>query len=110
MSPCCQAAIYLCTNGKCPTCAHSLIHLTLPPSLPHAVAMATQDMSKQLRALPALPEAPNASLYLMARLERVWDMLAMPLTSRLDMVLHFTQRERALTFEKAMDVSAWLME
>ncbi|GFH16770.1 uncharacterized protein HaLaN_13261 [Haematococcus lacustris] len=40
-----------------------------------------------------------------ARLERVWNLLLMPLTARLDMVLAYTARERANQFETALE--AW---
>lgn len=42
--------------------------------------------------------------YVRARLERVWAVLEMPPAMRLDMVLHFTRRERALQFQASLEV------
>eukprot|EP00798_Chlamydomonas_sp_ICE-L_P008200 gene8200-1462_t len=56
----------------------------------------------RLKSLPELPDAPTASQHLQARLERLWTLLKVPLTQRLDMVLSYTKQDRANQFEEAV--------
>jgi hypothetical protein len=44
-------------------------------------------------------------LWAQARLERLWEVLELPLIQRLDSVLVFTNQERACHFEHALLVS-----
>ncbi|GFR41135.1 hypothetical protein Agub_g1783 [Astrephomene gubernaculifera] len=55
--------------------------------------------------LPPLPPGDmDAGAYVRSRLERLWSVLGMPPQMRLDMVLHFTARERALTFATSLEL------
>ncbi|KAG1674607.1 hypothetical protein FOA52_001856 [Chlamydomonas sp. UWO 241] len=54
--------------------------------------------------LPELPGAPTESLALQAQLERIWEMLRLPLIARLDMVLEFTRKERVLQFGPCLEM------
>ncbi|KXZ56540.1 hypothetical protein GPECTOR_1g485 [Gonium pectorale] len=53
--------------------------------------------------LPPLPPGDmDAGAYVRCRLERLWGVLEMPPALRLDMVLYFTARERALSFGSSL--------
>ncbi|KAG2483445.1 hypothetical protein HYH03_017699 [Edaphochlamys debaryana] len=60
-------------------------------------------------ALPPLPSddttgAMDAGAFVRSRLERLWAVLGMPPHMRLDMVLYFTARSRALTFGASLEL------
>ncbi len=56
-----------------------------------------------MQPLPPLPAGDmDAGGWVRGRLERVWGVLQMPPPMRLDMVLHFTRADRAMTFAHSL--------
>ncbi len=74
----------------------------------HAAAGKIALATYKLSPLPDLAEAPSASAHIQMRLNRLWDLLQLPLPCRLDSVLAFTSKDRACTFEHALTVSLHL--
>eukprot|EP00798_Chlamydomonas_sp_ICE-L_P025335 gene25335-10992_t len=56
----------------------------------------------RLKLLPEIADVETESKKLQARLERLWSLLSIPLTKRLDMVLVYTQKNRSNQFEAAV--------
>eukprot|EP00198_Chlamydomonas_reinhardtii_P014115 XP_001703452.1 hypothetical protein CHLREDRAFT_168966 [Chlamydomonas reinhardtii] len=89
-------------------------------------AMITEDWMEEFRdqlleieSSPVAPHSPpdgiqplpplgagdmDAGAYVRSRLERLWGVLGMPPHTRLDMVLFFTSRDRALTFAGSLEL------
>ncbi|KAG2450136.1 hypothetical protein HYH02_000239 [Chlamydomonas schloesseri] len=78
-----------------------------------------QDQLLEIEDSPVAPHSPpdgiqplpplaagdmDAGAYVRARLERLWGVLGMPPHTRLDMVLFFTSRDRALTFAGSLEL------
>lgn len=76
-------------------------------------------MPAEIESSPVAPHSPpdgiqplpplgagdmDAGAYVRSRLERLWGVLGMPPHTRLDMVLFFTSRDRALTFAGSLEL------
>lgn len=67
-----------------------------------AVAAALEELPPELPPLGVSPDATLAE-QLQARLERVWQLLRMPMMQKLDMVIKYTSRELSANLESALD-------
>uniref|UniRef100_A0A7S3VI76 Uncharacterized protein n=2 Tax=Dunaliella tertiolecta TaxID=3047 RepID=A0A7S3VI76_DUNTE len=69
-----------------------------------AATVTVEEFAPQMPALPTIPTMPSVPLHVQARLERVWNLLHLPLPLRLDAVLEYTKHSRLLQFEQALKV------